>query len=77
MTSGRRKVPSKTFHFGPHLQDDLEDLFGHHLVLAGLLEASTGIVAGMPPPPEVVSDAILRADEAWCRLLGIPIRRSV
>jgi len=70
-------VPSKTFHFGPDLRNDLEDLFECHLVLAALLEASASIVASPPPTPEQVSLAIGRADVLWIRFFRVHLSRGI
>ena len=69
MTDGSRKVPSKTFHFVPDFEDDLVDLFQHHLMLTYLLEASTGIVAIDADVQGLARAAIADADVTWIRFL--------
>ena len=72
MTGGCRKVPSKTFQFAAISEDDLADLFEHHLRLSSLLGASESILDQVPFLAAVVDRALHDADLAWVQV----IRRS-
>jgi len=72
MTGGCRKVPSKTFHFAPISEDDLGDLFEHHLAVSSLLQACTSILEEEPFIAAMAKRALEAADLSWVRVLRRP-----